>query len=322
MRLTTEQALDLARRAARQAGADEGTAESLAQAVVSAEWAGSRAVGFAHLVDYLDGLRCGRIAGDAQPLISSPAPAVIRVDALRGIAQRGFDLAFDDLVRRTRENGIAVFSLFNSFTVGELGYYTRRLAQVGLVATAACNAKAQVTTLESGQPVFGTNPLSFAAPTTQAKPFVVDQATSASAYVRLRQAAEAGESIPEGWAVDAAGQPTTSAVAALDGLLLPFGGARGANIALIVEILGAGLTGGHWSIDAPHYAQGADSPAVGMLLTVIDPTLLVPDFANRLTSQLERLAEMKVRIPGSHLNITELDIPDALVHSIGLGLGD
>ncbi|MEN9890994.1 MAG: hypothetical protein RLY78_1289 [Pseudomonadota bacterium] len=319
MRLTHDEALDLATAAARAAGAGDATARALAEATVAAEWAGSRAVGFAHLPDYLDGLRSGRIDGHAAPEISFPAPAAVRVDVRRGIAQRGFDEAFDAFVERTRSGGVAVLTLHDSYTVGELGYYTRRLAQQGLVALAACNATAQVTTLESGRPVFGTNPLSFAAPTTGARPFVIDQASSATAFVRLRQAAAEGAAIPEGWAVDARGEPTTSALAALSGLLLPFGGARGAHIAMIVEILGAGLTGGHWSIDAPHYAEGTTSPAVGLFVTAFDPERLVPGFAARLTAQIERLAALGVRIPGSHLDITALDIPEALVAALRAG---
>ncbi len=202
MKISTSTAVSIVEQASKAAGASNEVAASLARAVVAAEWSGNRAVGFAHLVDCLDGLRCGRIAGDGQPSISFPAAATVRVDANRGIAQLGFDVAFDELLTRAKQCGVAVFSQFNSFTVGELGYYTRRLADAGMVAIAACNATAQVTTLESGKPVFGTNPMSFAAPTNQGKSFVIDQASSAAAFARVRQAAAAGESIPEGWAVD------------------------------------------------------------------------------------------------------------------------
>lgn len=316
MRLSTSEAISIAEQAAKSAGASGPVAASLAQAVVAAEWSGNRAVGFAHLMDYLDGFRCGRIAGDAKPSISFPAAATVRVDANRGIAQLGFDLAFDELLARAKQSGVAVFSQFNSFTVGELGYYTRRLADAGMVAIAACNATAQVTTVESGKPVFGTNPMSFAAPTNRGKSFVIDQASSAAAFVRVRQAAAAGESIPEGWAVNAQGEPTTSALEALTGLLLPFGGPRGAHIAMMVEFLGAGLTGGNWSMDAPPYAHGAESPAVGLFINVIDPEVLVPGFTERLSTQIDRLADMGVRIPGSHINITELDVPDDVLASV------
>lgn len=316
MRYETEDAREIARRAAINAGASDDVAISLANAVVAAEWAGKPLVGFAHLVDYLDGFAKGRIAGDAEPEITFPAPAAIRVDAKGGIAQLGFDRAFDHFVDRANTHGVTVFALANSYTVGELGYYTRRLAEAGLVSLAACNAVAHMTTLESRKAVFGTNPLSFAAPVENGKPFVIDQATSSTAFVNVRQAAERGEAIPEGWAVDAAGNPTTDAREAVKGLLLAFGGARGANIAFIVEILAAGLTGANWSMDAPSFSEGNQSPGVGLFIVAFKPDLLAPDFAARLASQLERLAAQGVRIPGSHLNVTELDLPASLVAKI------
>lgn len=316
MRLETQQAHDIARRAAIKAGASNEVADALAQAVVSAELAGSRAVGFAHLPDYLDGFAKGRIAKDVKPEVTFPAPAAIAIDAKYGIAQLGFDLAFDELVQRARTYGVTLLLQSNSFTVGELGYYTRRLAEAGLVAIATTNATAQMTTLESRKAVYGTNPLSFSAPRAGARPFVIDQASSATAFVNVRQAAERGDPIPEGWAVDAQGNPTTDAREAVKGLLLAFGGARGANIAMMLEFLVAGLAGSNWSMDAPGFAEGSESPGVGLFVVAIKPDLVVEDFAARLSSQIERLAAQGVRIPGSHLNVTEIDVPEELLKKL------
>lgn len=321
MRYETEEAREIARRAVVNAGASEAIARSLADAVIAAEWAGNRAVGFAHLPDYLDGFTKGRIDGKAEPDISFPAPAVIRVDAGSGIAQLGFDRAFEQIVQRANTCGLATFLQANSFTVGELGYYTRRLAEAGLVALATCNANALMTTLESRKAVFGTNPVSFAAPVAGDKPFVIDQASSATAFVNIRKAAESGEPIPEGWAVDAAGNPTTDAREAVKGLLLAFGGARGANIAFMLEILAAGLTGANWSMDAPSFSEGNEPPNVGLFVVAFKADLLAPGFASRLSTQIARLAAQGVRIPGSHINVTELDIDSSLMAKIE-GFGD
>ncbi|MDN7683116.1 MULTISPECIES: Ldh family oxidoreductase [Burkholderia] len=316
MRLETQEAFAIARQAILDAGATDAIATSLANAVVSAEWAGSRAVGFAHLPDYLDGFGQGRISTTAEPTLTSPAPAVLQAEGHRGIAQLGFDRAFDQIVERAGTFGVTVFSQSNNYTVGELGYYPRRLAEKGLVALAVTNATAQMTTLESCKPVYGTNPMAFAAPTSRGKPFVIDQASSATAFVNVRKAAESGGTIPEGWAVDANGQPTTDPREAVKGLLLAFGGARGANIALMIEIMAAGMTGGNWSMDAPSFASGSDCPAVGLFVVAFKPDLLVPDFASRLSAQIERLAGLGVRIPGSHLDVTELEVPDAVLARI------
>ncbi|WP_233850047.1 Ldh family oxidoreductase [Paraburkholderia sp. HD33-4] len=316
MRYEPEDARRLAYDAIKAAGASDAIARSLADATISAELAGSKAVGFAHLPDYLDGLVKGRIAKDAEPAVHSGIPAVMRVDARQGIAQLAFDRTVDELMKRATQYGVAVLSIANSFTVGELGYYTRRCAEHGLVALATCNATAQMTTLESGQAVYGTNPLSFAAPLAQGRPFVIDQASSATAFVNVRQAAENGESIPEGWAVDANGAPTTDAKQAVKGLLLAFGGARGANLAMIMEILAAGMTGGNWSMDAPHYAEGDASPSVGLFLVVFRPDPLADGFADRLSAQISRLAQAGVRIPGSHIKVHEVDVPTEVMDRV------
>ena len=316
MRYETSDALEIVRRAAVKAGASNDAALSLAKAVVAAEWAGNRSVGFAHLPDYLDGFAKGRIAGDVEPEISFPAHALIRINAKGGIAQLGFDRAFDGMVERASMHGVVLLAQTDSYTVGELGYYTRRLAEVGLVSLAACNASAQMTTLESRKAVFGTNPISFAAPLEDGKPFVIDQASSATAFVNVRRAAERGEAIPEGWAIDNAGNPTTDAQDAVRGLLLAFGGMRGANIALIIEVLAAGLTGANWSMDAPSFADGNECPGIGLFIVAIKPDFLVPGFAARLSMHIERLAAQGVRIPGSHLHVTGLDLPASLVASI------
>lgn len=316
MHYETRDALELVRRAALKAGASNEVADSLAKAVVAAEWAGNRSVGFAHLADYLDGFAKGRIAADAEPEITHPAPALIRIDAKGGIAQLGFDRTCEDMVERATVHGVALLAQTGSYTGGELGYYTRRLAEAGLVALAACNASAQMTTLESRKAVFGTNPISFAAPVEGRKPLVIDQASSATAFVNVRRAAEQGEAIPEGWAIDVTGNPTTDACDAVKGLLLAFGGMRGANIALMVEVLAAGLTGANWSMDAPSFADGSECPGIGLFIVAIKPDLLVPGFAARLSIHLERLAAQGVRIPGSHVHVTELDIPASLVASI------
>jgi (2R)-3-sulfolactate dehydrogenase (NADP+) len=315
-RFTLQAATDFAARAIRGAGANDAAALSLARATVSANAHGKASSGFSHLMDYLSALRAGRIVGDAEPLISSPAPAAIHCDAKGGIAQVGFDQAFDSLSERARTFGIALFAQNGSYTTGELGYYPRRLADVGLVAFAATSGPALMTVAGAKSPVYCTNPIAFAAPLDEGPPLLIDQASSATAFVQLRHYAERGEMLPAGWAVDADGAPTTDPQAALRGALLAFGGARGANIALMVEVMAAGLAGANWALDAPSFTSGDRSPGAGLLVIAITPALLAPDFPQRLRLQLDRLAKLGVHIPGRRAAATEIELPDALVAEI------
>jgi (2R)-3-sulfolactate dehydrogenase (NADP+) len=315
-RFSLKAATDLAARAARAAGASEEAALSLARATVSANAHGKGSSGFSHLMDYLSALRARRIVGHAEPLITSPTPAAIHCNAKGGIAQLGFDQAFDTLCERARTFGIALFAQNGSYTTGELGYYPRRLAETNLVAFAATSGPALMTVSGAKTPVYCTNPIAFAAPLDEGPPLLIDQASSATAFVQLRHYAERGEALPDGWAVDADGQQTTDPRAALRGALLAFGGARGANIALMVEVLAAGLAGANWALDAPPFTSGDRSPGAGLLVIAITPALLAPDFPQRLRIQLDRLAKLGVHIPGRRAATTEIELPDALAAEI------
>ncbi|POA89982.1 Ldh family oxidoreductase [Pseudomonas protegens] len=296
--LSLAEARDFAQRCCLQAGSSQEVAQALAEATVSAQGHGLASVGFEHLADYLHGFASGRIAGLAKPLITQLAPAMIRCDARAGIAQLGFDQAFGAVCDSTRQLGISLFALHNGFTCGELGYYTRRLAAEGLVALAFCNGPALLTVAGQRQPIYSTNPLAFAAPCGDGRLLLIDQASSATAFVNLLKAAEAGEAIPEGWAVDAQGAGTLSAREAMHGALLAFGGSRGANIALLVEVLAGGVAGGNWSLDAPDFRSGGQSPGSGLLVIAIAPHLLDEQFEARLAQQMQRLASLGVHPPG------------------------
>ena len=296
--LSSEQASHLAQEACRGAGSSAAMAGVLAQATLSAELNGKLSVGFAHLPDYLEGLLTGRINGQAEPEIRSPAAAVIACDVKGGIAQLGFDRAFESFSARAFTYGIALFTLANSFTTGELGWYVRRLSERGLVGLAATNGPALAKPASASEPVYCTNPIAFAVPGRDGPALLIDQSCTSCAYVALRSAAESGADIPADWAVDADGRPTTDARSALSGALLTFGGSRGANISLMVEMLAAALSGANWSLDAPAFTAGAKSPGAGMTVVAIAPGLLDPDFTERVESQLLRLQAKGVHVPG------------------------
>ena len=193
---------------------------------------------------------------------------------------------------------MAVFSQRNSFTCGALGYFAGRLAESGLVSIAATNGPALIAGAGSTKPVYCTNPLAFAAPQAGGPPLLIDQSSSETAFVNIRKAASAGQSIPAGWALDSEGKPTTDARAAVKGALLAFGGNRGANIALMVEVLSAGLSGANWSLDAPSFTKGSESPGTGLFVLAIEPAVFGPNFGMRMRAQLERLSFYGVHIPG------------------------
>lgn len=297
--LGREEALELALSTARAAGADEASARALAEATVSAHLNNRAEVGFAHFLDYITAYRAGRINGAPVPRLHRPFPAFFSSDADAGIAQLGFDLAFDTLVEAATGFGIAIFTQHNSFTTGELGYYVRRLAGKGLLALAFTNANAFVAPAPGLPRLYSTNPLAFAYPLGPDRaPVVIDQSSSATAFVNLASAAKKGEALDPGMAVDAGGMPTTDPNAAMKGALLPFGGRKGANIALMVELMSAGLSGGGWSVEIPDFQSGEGTLNSGLTVLAIAPGADAATNAARSGAFAERLAEAGVHVPG------------------------
>ena len=277
----------LCERALLGAGATPAQATVLAEATVQAELLGRRAVGLSHLLDYIDGFRIGRIASGAAPTMQQRSAVIAAVDCQSGLAQHGFDVALANMCDAATDHGVSVVALRRSFTVGELDYYIRRLNRRGLMGVACANSPALMTVAGARSPVLGTNPFAFGVPLPGGRRLAVDQATSATAWVTVRDAALREEPIPASWAVDRDGRPTTSASAGLEGALLPFGGYKGGNVALLVELL-ATLAGGQFSSDAAPFDRGPDSPSVGLVVVAVSTSMLDPDYIDRLACQLER----------------------------------
>jgi (2R)-3-sulfolactate dehydrogenase (NADP+) len=165
-----------------------------------------------------------------------------------------------------------------------------------LLALATANSPALMSIGGAGRPVLGTNPLAYGVPRPGKLPVVIDQASSSTAFVNIRRAAEAGEPIPAGWALGPDGEPTQDATVALRGTLLPFGGHRGGNVALLVELL-ATLSGASFSVDSAPFDRGDASPRIGVFLLAIDPVNFAGS-VERIAGQFESLRDdHQVRLP-------------------------
>lgn len=285
---TWEELESLCVAALRSAGASEGMAQTFAASAIGAEQRHRPAVGVAHLFDAVEALGTGRLKADPAPRIDAPRPAVISASADDGPAQYVYDLVREDFHRAARELGIAFLGISDGYAWGELSYVTVDAAEQGLVAIAGTNSPALMSVFGAPGAVTGTNPISYALPG-EGRPRLIDQATSETAWVNVRVAADRGETIPAGWAVDEAGNPTTDPVAALAGAVLPFGGVKGANIALLVEALGT-MTGGAFSVDVDN--DGPTPPRIGTWIIAIDPSVFGGDYVERTEAHFARLAPL------------------------------
>lgn len=278
-------------------------AASVARALIAAEIDGQKGHGIWRVASYAAQARSGKINGNAVPVVTRPRRACLLVDVGQGFAYPAFDLAIAELPALAAEFGIAAASFKRSSHAGALGRHVERLAERGLVALAFANTPSAMTAWGGSKGIFGTNPLAFAAPRRGAEPLVIDLALAKVARARIASAAEKGEPIPAGWAVDENGQPTTDARAALRGYSLPIGDAKGSALALMVEILAAALAGALFAAETTSFLDAkGPSPDVGQLLIVIDPDGFAGAdvFAERLatlTAMIE--TDPPARLPGT-----------------------
>ncbi|MFD1703889.1 Ldh family oxidoreductase [Methylopila henanensis] len=323
--LTLDEAMALAAGALERNGASAPVADSVARALAGAEADGLKGHGLSRVPGYAGQLRAGKVRGDATPTLARPRPGALRIDAAEGFAYPALDLAVAELPAVARAQGIAAASLFRSHHCGAAGRPVEALADQGLVALLFANTPAAMAPWGGAMPVFGTNPIAFACPRPGRAPIVVDLSLSRVARGNIMAAKQKGEPIPEGWAFDAQGRPTTDPDAALGGTMAPAGDAKGVALALMVELLAAGMTGANYAGEASSFLDDKGGPpGTGQLLLAFDPAAFSDAGPARfavLAAAIE--AQAGARLPGARRLAARakaatagLTVADALVAEI------
>ena len=263
----------------------------VAKALVAAEIDGQKGHGFSRVASYAAQAKSGKVDGNALPSVKKVFDASVIVDARNGFAFPAIDAAVDATCSLVDSTGIAFAGIHRSHHCGQLGAHVERVAERGYVAIMVSNSPKAMAPWGGSDPLFGTNPIAFAAPRASDAPLIVDLSLSKVARGKVMAAAKADQPIPEGWALDASGQPTTDPAAALDGTMMPAGDAKGAALALMVEVLSATLIGANHSYEATSFfdAEGAP-PGIGHSLIVLNPKL------STSRSYIERIEELAAEI--------------------------
>lgn len=276
-------------------------ADSVAAALVAAEVDGQKGHGLSRLAAYSAQAASGKVRGHAVLVAEQAGAAALRIDAGSGFAFPAMDLAIERLAEMAPDCGIAMAGIFRSHHFGQAGYHAERLAQRGLIGLILGNSPKAIAPWGGREGLFGTNPIAFAAPRRAAEPLLIDLSLSKVARGKVMVAAKSGAPIPEGWALDKEGRPTTDAKAALEGTMIPIGDAKGAALVLMVEVLAAALTGANYGFEASSFfTADGPPPGVGQSVIAIDPNRLSGGaFAERLEVLLSAiLAQPEARLPG------------------------
>lgn len=230
------------------------TAESL----VAAEVEGVSSHGIALVPLYVERLRAGGVDPTAVPSIVEDLGGLVVMTAAHSLGQISSLMAVELAMQRARQHGLAMVTVRNAFHFGTAAFWVKRLAGAGMIGFAFSNTRPLMPAPGGAQRVVGNNPVAIAFPSSEGTPLVVDMAMSATAMGRIRIADAKGIPIPEGWATDAAGQPTTNAAEAIKGLLLPAAGPKGFGLAVAIDLLCGALSGGTFgSAVKPLYGDAA-----------------------------------------------------------------
>jgi len=323
---------DLATTCLKSFGCDEDNASAVADTITAAERDGAASHGLFRLPGYVAALKSGKVKGDANPTVKALSPGVLQVNGASGFAPLSHQRSREPLAACARAQGIAALAIVNIHHFSALWAEVEPLAAEGLCVFAFTAYKPAVAPTGGNKPLFGTNPMAFGWPRSNGNPVVFDQASAAMARGEVMIAARDGHDLPPGTGVDDGGNPTTDPNAVLKGALLPFGGHKGSSIAMMVELLVAGLIGEAFSFEAAERDNNDGGPPQGgELMIAMDPSRFgdADGWAQHADTLFEQMtAQEGVRLPADRRylnrerNIREgITIPESL-HTTILGLMD
>jgi (2R)-3-sulfolactate dehydrogenase (NADP+) len=328
MKKDAQTLLELATTALKRAGANDRMAAATARHLVQAEAQGLPTHGMSRVPFYCAMLRNGRNDGAAQPRLVAERAGACLIDNADGLPYVSAQWAIDEVIQRARRNAIAFAGITNSAHVGVLGIHLLPVAQAGLAGFAFTNSPAAIPPWGGRKPLFGTNPVAAAFPRSDGDPIVIDLALTTVVRGRIMMAMRKGEKIPEGWALDRNGKPTTDPEEAINrGSLFPIGGAKGAMLALMFELICAALTGSAIGPEADSFfSEQGNRPRIGQAFLAIDPGALagLDRYFERVQTIVDTmLADPEVRLPGARRFAAErlasaqgIEVPDELLAQI------
>ena len=297
-------------------------AEIVAGALTAAQADGQAGHGASRIPSYADQAKSGKVDGHAVPELTQTAAAAVRIDAKSGFAYPAITMGIDFAADLVEDTGVVALAVGHSHHSGAAGLHVERAARKGLIALSFGNTPAAIAPWGGNRALYGTNPIAFACPRAGSDPLVVDLSMSKVARGKILVASQNGDAIPDDWAVDADGNPTTDAKEALSGTMLPMGDAKGAALIMVVEILAATLTGSQYGFEASSFFDGeGPSPHVGQFFFLAKPGDLGGDaFADRLEVLLAAVTDQPgTRLPGDRrydlrkkAEADGVDIPDKL----------
>ena len=277
-RLTVTEAESLATEAFVRAGVRETEAAEAAEIVTLAEAMGITTHGLNRVADYVRRMNAGGIAPAVEISVRSPAPALCHIDGHNGLGPAVARRALGEAMIAARAVGVGASFVRGGSHLGALAPYLFIAAEAGFAAVMTTNTAPMIAPAGGTAPRVGNNPMGLVIPHPDGQHVLLDMALSMVARSRVRGAAKEGVPIPDTWATDAMGRPTTDATQAMQGLMRAIGGEKGASLALCLDLLAGGLSGAAILSEIPAAADHPESAQnLGQMFILIDAARLLPD---------------------------------------------
>ncbi|MEM6985653.1 MAG: Ldh family oxidoreductase [Pseudomonadota bacterium] len=311
------------------------SAEIVADALVQADLWGHQSHGVMRTFWYAKRIQSGATDIASEPEICVDSGAVVVLDGRHGIGQVVANRAVELAIERAKQFGMASVSVRHSGHFGTAMYFSRQAAQAGCVGFISTNASAAMAPWGGREKRIGNNPWSIAAPAGRYPPMMLDIANTAVARGKLYLAKQRGEAIPEGWAIDSDGMPTTDPAAGIAGNILPFAGHKGYAISVMMDVLSGVLSGSQFAnaVVGPYVAEGQSG--VGHMVTVynIDAFRSLAEFNADMEAYIDTIkatprapGQDAIYYPGEMESIAEqrnldtgIEIPEATVEELNAG---
>ncbi|HEX5129193.1 MAG TPA: Ldh family oxidoreductase [Usitatibacter sp.] len=289
-------------------GVERADAADTARILVLGDLFGHHTHGTSRVESYGERIRLGGIDPRARPAVETVAGAMAKVDGRNALGPVAGMRALETAMQLARAQGVGVALVRNSNHFGAAGAYCWLAAEAGFASIVASNASVTIAPTGGREAKLGNSPIAFGVPGDGGRHFVLDMALSVVARAKIRAAAARGSAIPDTWATDREGRPTTDPRAALDGFLLPIGGYKGYGLALAVDLFAGLLADASYLTHVNSWSEAPRAPGnLGHFLLAIDTRVLgsgewlkerMQDFARILHDTPAADAAAPVRLPG------------------------
>ncbi|WP_245805859.1 Ldh family oxidoreductase [Bacillus alkalicellulosilyticus] len=273
------------------AGLSERESHIVAQSLVEADLRGVDSHGVVRTDIYLQRLQAGMINLNGKMTVKTEGPVTL-LDGNNHIGAVVGTKALELTIQGTKKNGTAIVGVKGSNHFGTCAYYLQQAVKENLIVMILSNASQTMPPTGGVRPFLGTNPFSIGIPAGKYEPFILDMATSVVARGKIIHAAQKGNDIPDHWAIDKEGNPTTDAQTALEGAVLPLGGPKGYAISMFIDILSGVLTGAGFGKYVNNMYENWNEPQnVGHFFIGIDieKFMPIPQFKERIDRYFEEI---------------------------------